>query len=139
MSQRHAAVDAVQIDPNREMDLLDAACPSRDVFVDLADKWVLLMLMSLRERGAQRYSELQRSVGGISRKMLAQTLRTMERDGLVSRTVHGEAAPPQVIYALTPLGAEIAEETKVLCSWSGRRAAQVHAARDAYDHRTEPA
>lgn len=125
------------LDPDREMDLLDAACPSRDVFVDLADKWALLMLMSLRERGTQRYSELQRSVGGISRKMLAQTLRTLERDGIVSRTVNPDATPPLVRYALTPLGAEVAEQTRVLCTWTHDRAAQVYAARAAYDRRTD--
>lgn len=82
------------IDPNRPMDILDAACPSRDVFVNLADKWALLMLASLRELGAQRYSGLQRSLGGISRKMLSQTLRTLERDGLVLRSVDPRRARP---------------------------------------------
>jgi DNA-binding HxlR family transcriptional regulator len=125
----------VVVDPDRAMDLLDAACPSRDVFVDLADKWALLMLMSLRERGTQRYSELQRSVGGISRKMLSQTLHTLERDGILSRTVQPDTTPPLVLYALTPLGVEIAEETRVLCAWTHNRAAQVHAARQAYDDR----
>ncbi|MEV7391467.1 MULTISPECIES: helix-turn-helix domain-containing protein [unclassified Streptomyces] len=124
------------IDPERPMDILDAACPSRDVFVDLADKWALLMLLSLRERGVQRFSELQRSIGGISRKMFSQTLRTLERDGLVSRTVDPNATPPLVHYGLTGLGTEIAEETRVLCTWTADRAAQVYAARAAYDQRT---
>nr|QIY76610.1 helix-turn-helix transcriptional regulator [Streptomyces sp. RLB1-33] len=118
------------------MDILDAACPSRDVFVDLADKWALLMLLSLRERGVQRFSELQRSIGGISRKMFSQTLRTLERDGLVVRTVDPNSTPPLVHYGLTDLGGEIAEETRVLCTWTHNRAAQVHAARAAYDQRT---
>ncbi|MFF3565251.1 winged helix-turn-helix transcriptional regulator [Streptomyces sp. NPDC002574] len=119
----------------RPMDLLDARCPSRDVFVDLADKWVLLMLVSLREGGDQRYSELQRSLGGISRKMLSQTLRTMERDGLVLRSVNPQASPPLVMYGLTELGREIAEETRALCAWTEKRAATVHEARAAYDLR----
>lgn len=118
------------------MDILDAACPSRDVFVDLADKWALLMLLSLRERGVQRFSELQRSIGGISRKMFSQTLRTLERDGLVARTVDPNATPPLVLYGLTDLGSEIAEETRVLCTWTHTRAAQVLEARTAYDRRT---
>ncbi|MGY4929149.1 winged helix-turn-helix transcriptional regulator [Streptomyces sp. 900105755] len=122
-------------DPARPMDILDAACPSRDVFVDLADKWALLMLASLREQGAQRYSGLQRSLGGISRKMLSQTLRTLERDGLVLRSVNPDASPPLVMYGLTDLGSEIAEETRALCSWTEKRAARVHAARVAYDQR----
>ncbi|MEU2622044.1 helix-turn-helix domain-containing protein [Streptomyces sp. NPDC007157] len=124
------------IDTYRPMDILDAACPSRDVFVDLADKWVLLMLVSLRERNVQRYSELQRSVGGISRKMLSQTLRTLERDGLLLRSVDANATPPLVQYSLTDLGKEIAEETRVLCDWTQNRAHQVRAARSAYDERT---
>lgn len=123
-------------DVDRPMDILDAACPSRDVFVDLADKWVLLMLVSLRERGAQRYSELQRSIGGISRKMLSQTLRTLERDGLLDRSVDPRATPPLVQYSLTELGSEIAEETRVLCYWTQNRANDVRAARTAYDERT---
>nr|QIZ02338.1 helix-turn-helix transcriptional regulator [Streptomyces sp. S1D4-11] len=117
------------------MDILDAACPSRDVFVDLADKWALLMLASLRKTGTQRYSELQRSMGGISRRMLTQTLRTLERDGLVLRSVNPEAFPPLVLYGLTDLGGEIAEETRALCSWTEKRAAHVHAARVTYDER----
>ena len=132
MSQQEQSVD---LDPSRPMDILDAACPSRDVFVDLADKWALLMLLSLRERGVQRFSELQRSIGGISRKMLSQTLRTLERDGLISRSVDGRATPPLVQYALTDLGGEIAEETRVLCTWTHTRAAKVHEARVAYDRR----
>ncbi|MEV6022196.1 helix-turn-helix domain-containing protein [Streptomyces sp. NPDC052036] len=126
----------VGLDPERPMDILDAACPSRDVFVDLADKWALLMLLSLRERGVQRFSELQRSIGGISRKMFSQTLRTLERDGLVARTVDPRATPPLVHYGLTDLGGEIAEETRVLCTWTHTRAARVYAARAAYDQRT---
>ena len=126
---------SVTIDSGRPMDILDAACPSRDVFVDLADKWALLMLASLRDRGAQRYSELQRSLGGISRKMLSQTLRTLERDGLVLRSVDPDVLPPLVLYGLTDLGSEIAEETRALCSWTEKRAARVHAARVAYDER----
>lgn len=91
------------------------------------------MLMSLRGRGTQRCSELQRSIGGISRKMLSQTLRALERDGIVSRSVDPGATPPLVLYGLTELGTELAEETRVLCSWTERRAEQVHAARVAYD------
>ncbi|MEU6320334.1 helix-turn-helix domain-containing protein [Streptomyces sp. NPDC047009] len=125
----------VSIDPNRPMDILDALCPSRDVFVDLADKWVLLMLVSLREHGVQRYSELQRSLGGISRKMLSQTLRTLERDGIVFRNVDPKATPPLVQYGLTDLGREIAEETRALCTWTEKRAVTVHEARATYDRR----
>jgi DNA-binding HxlR family transcriptional regulator len=67
--------------------------------------------------------------------MLSPTLRTLERDGLLSRTVHQNATPPLVIYGLTPLGAEIAEETRALCDWTQRRADDVYAARVAFDQR----
>ncbi|MEE1811147.1 winged helix-turn-helix transcriptional regulator [Streptomyces sp. BE133] len=120
--------------PNRP-NILDALCPSRDVFVDLADKWVLLMLVSLREGGAQRYSELRRSLGGISRKMLSQTLRMMERDGLVLRSVDPKSTPPPVLYSLTELGGELAEETRPLCAWTEKRTAVVQEARATYDRR----
>ncbi|MER7178364.1 helix-turn-helix domain-containing protein [Streptomyces hyaluromycini] len=115
--------------------ILDALCPSRDVFVDLADKWVLLMLVCLREGGAQRYSELHRSLGGISRKMLSQTLRTLERDGLVLRSVDPRSTPPLVLYSLTELGGELAEEARALCAWTEKRTTVVHEARAAYDRR----
>ncbi|MFI5635643.1 winged helix-turn-helix transcriptional regulator [Streptomyces sp. NPDC051664] len=134
MSQQEQSPTA--IDADRPMDILDAACPSRDVFVDLADKWALLMLLSLREQGVQRFSELQRSIGGISRKMLSQTLRTLERDGLIQRTVDPNATPPLVLYKLTDLGSEIAAEIRVLCSWTHKRASQIHTARLTYDQRT---
>lgn len=91
------------------MNILDALCPSRDVFVDLADKWVLLMLASLREFG--------------------------ERDGIVLRTVDVKMAPPLVLYELTELGREIAEETRALCTWTEKRTATVYEARAAYDRR----
>jgi DNA-binding HxlR family transcriptional regulator len=103
------------------------------VFVDLADKWVLLMLVSLRELGTQRYSELQRSLEGISRKMLSQTLRTLERDGIVLRSVDPKMAPPLVLYSLTELGSEIAEVTRALCAWTEKRAGTVQGARAGYD------
>ncbi|MET8560836.1 helix-turn-helix domain-containing protein [Streptomyces flaveolus] len=128
-----AAEDKGTVTAFATQDILEAACPSRDVFLDLADKWSLLMLLSLRLRGEQRFSELQRSVGGISRRMLSQTLRTLERDGLLSRVVHPETTPPRVIYSLTPLGTEVAEETGALCAWTTRRTHEVHAARTAYD------
>ncbi|GGN21356.1 winged helix-turn-helix transcriptional regulator [Streptomyces fuscichromogenes] len=93
------------------------------------------MLAGLREAGVQRYSELQRTLGGISRKLLSRTLRTLERDGLVLRTVDPRMTPPLVQYRLTELGSEIAEETRALCAWTEKRAATVHEARAAYDRR----
>ncbi len=112
--------------------VLVAVCPSRDVFVDLADKWSLLVLGSLYKLGDQRFSELQRSVGGVSRKMLTQALRTLERDGLVERTVHPET-PPRVVYGLRPMGRDLAEHARMLGDWSERHVAQVESARAEFD------
>ncbi|ADI12444.1 hypothetical protein SBI_09326 [Streptomyces bingchenggensis BCW-1] len=89
------------------------------------------MLVSLREG----YSELQRSLGAISRKMLSQTLRTMERDGLVLRSVDPRSSPPLVPYSLTEPGRELAEETRTLCPWTEKRTAMVQEAH-ATDART---
>src|SRR3981081_225542 len=83
-----------------------AACVSRAVLDHLASRWGSLVLRPLM-RGERRYSELRSGIGGISEKMLAQTLRELERDGLISRTSF-PVVPPHVVYALTPLGQECA-------------------------------
>ncbi len=113
-------------------DIFAAVCPSRDVFAELADKWSLLLLLSLHSCGEQRFSELQRAVGGVSRKMLTQSLRALERDGLVLRTVHPET-PPRVVYGLLPLGRTLAERISPLGDWVESYAGQVVAARERFD------
>ncbi|MFE6053427.1 winged helix-turn-helix transcriptional regulator [Kitasatospora sp. NPDC056446] len=115
-----------------EFDVFAQVCPSRGMFAELADKWSLLILMSLSTCGPQRFSELQRAVGGVSRKMLTQSLRNLERGGLVLRTVHPET-PPRVVYDLLPLGRELAELVAPLGRWTERRAAQMMAAREEFD------
>src|SRR5204863_8170563 len=82
--------------------VMDAQCPSRLVLDRIADKWTALIIQVLAH-GTKRYAALQRETGGISQKMLTQTLRRLERDGLVQRTVH-PVVPPKVAYALTRLG-----------------------------------
>src|SRR5262249_6490614 len=93
--------------------VLDAQCPSRLVLDRIADKWTALILQILA-RGTMRYAALQRELGGISHKMLTQTLRTLERDGLVRRTVH-PVVPPKVEYSLTRLGRTLIEPLHALC------------------------
>ncbi|MFF3070763.1 winged helix-turn-helix transcriptional regulator [Kitasatospora sp. NPDC057904] len=115
-----------------ELNVFAQLCPSREMFAELADKWSLLILMSLALCGPQRFSELQRGIGGVSRKMLTQSLRTLERDGLVRRTVHPET-PPRVVYDLLPLGRELAELVSPLGRWTERRAKQMLAAREVFD------
>ncbi|GJF32825.1 transcriptional regulator [Kitasatospora sp. NE20-6] len=116
----------------QEFDIFAAVCPSRDVFAELADKWSLLLVLSLHQRGEQRFSELQRSVGGVSRKMLTQSLRSLERDGLVLRTVHPQT-PPRVVYGLLPLGRTLAERIAPLGDWVESHACSVVEARERFD------
>ena len=110
-----------------------AACPTRTVLDSIADKWSTLVL-DLLGRGPQRFGALRRSIGGISQKMLTQTLRTLERDGLVRRTVYA-TTPPSVEYALTPLGQTLTEPLSALRAWSAQHIADVLSARDAFDAR----
>ncbi|MFJ9692943.1 winged helix-turn-helix transcriptional regulator [Kitasatospora sp. NPDC101183] len=119
-------------EPEIERDVFAQLCPSRAVFAELADKWSMLILMSLFACGPLRFSELQRGVGGVSRKMLTQTLRTLERDGLVRRTVFPET-PPRVVYDLLPLGRELAELLEPVGRWTELRTGRMLAAREEFD------
>lgn len=100
----------------------------------IADKWTLLVLESLEENGEQRFSALARTVPGISQKMLTQTLRAMERDGLVTRTVH-PVIPPRVDYALTALGESLGEAFCGVWLWAEANLGAVEAARTTFDTR----
>ena len=113
---------------------LDQSCPTRTVLDTIADRWTTLIIDLLAE-GPQRFGALRRRVGGISQKMLTQTLRTLERDGLVSRRVY-PTTPPSVEYALTPLGQTLTEPLGALRAWSVAHIDQVLAARAAFDGRT---
>ncbi|MFP1627412.1 winged helix-turn-helix transcriptional regulator [Streptomyces sp. 5K101] len=112
-------------DVNREM------CPSRLILEHVTSRWGVLVLAALLER-SYRFSELRRHVGGVSEKMLAQTLQTLERDGFVHRDAK-PVIPPRVDYSLTELGAEAARQVWDLARWTERRVADVQAARAAYD------
>jgi DNA-binding HxlR family transcriptional regulator len=96
--------------------VLSAQCPTRLVLDLIADKWTALVIYLLAG-GTRRYGELQRSIGGISQKMLTQTLRRLEEDGLVTRTVYAEI-PPRTEYSLTVLGATLKEPLGALCRWA---------------------
>lgn len=106
---------------------MDAQCPSRLVLDRIADKWTALIIQILA-RGTIRYATLQREIGGISQKMLTQTLRSLERDGLVQRTVH-PVVPPKVEYSLTRLGRTLIEPLHALCHWSEKHLAELQANR----------
>jgi len=96
-------------------DIFSEHCPSREVLRHVTGRWGVLLLVALMD-GTQRFGELRRRVGGISEKMLAQTLVWLEQDGFVQRIVRA-AAPPRVEYRLTPLGEEIGRRAKALADW----------------------
>src|ERR1700738_3878571 len=107
--------------------VMDAQCPSRLVLDPIADKWPALIIQ-IFAKGTIRYAALQREIGGISQKMLTQTLRSLERDGLVQRTVH-PVVPPKVEYSLTRLGRTLIEPLHGLCRWSEKHLPELQANR----------
>ncbi|MEU8758152.1 helix-turn-helix domain-containing protein [Streptomyces sp. NPDC048659] len=115
----------------RAYDAYLAACPARQLLDRIADKWVTLLLNALAD-GPRRYAELGRKVAGVSEKMLTQTLRGLERDGLVTRTVT-PAVPVRVEYALTPLGVSLLPVVRAVKDWADGHIEEVAAAREVYD------
>ena len=113
--------------PSANGSVLDPHCPSRIVLDRIADKWTALIIQILAH-GTRRYVELQREIGGISQKMLTQTLRSLERDGLVHRTIY-PVVPPKVEYSLTRLGRTLIEPLQGLCRWSEKHLAELQANR----------
>jgi DNA-binding HxlR family transcriptional regulator len=109
----------------------NADCPTRLILNRIADKWTVLVMILL-ESETKRFSNLQREIGGISQKMLTQTLRGLERDGLVSRKVHA-TVPPKVEYSLTPLGHTLKEMLYAIKTWSETNIDEVLAAQKSYD------
>jgi DNA-binding HxlR family transcriptional regulator len=120
-------------EPPHRYDAFLAACPARQLHDRISDKWVSLIMNALAG-GERRYSDLSRTIVGVSQKMLTQTLRNLERDGLVSRTVIPQR-PVRVSYALTPLGTSLLPVVGEIKKWAESHIEEVHAARDAYDRR----
>jgi DNA-binding HxlR family transcriptional regulator len=106
-------------------------CPIRDVLDRMGDRWSMLVLLMLQEGGTLRFSALKSRIEDISQRMLAQTLRRLEQDGLVSRTVY-PTSPPRVDYALTPLGASFMTPMASLVAWADAHHEEVRAARQSY-------
>lgn len=107
----------------------------------VGDKWTVLIVKALVEQPdgpGRRFNELKREVGGISQQMLTRTLRTLERDGMVARTVH-PTVPPSVEYALTELGRSLAVPVMALADWTFAHLPQIHANRAAYEGAIEEA
>jgi DNA-binding HxlR family transcriptional regulator len=110
--------------------MMSAACPTRQVLDRIADKWTLLVVSAL-EDGTLRFSELRRRVEGITQKMLTQTLRGLERDGLVDREVIA-TVPVTVRYTLTPLGHSLARTVDLIRTWAYTNMDAIEAARETY-------
>ncbi|MFE4518286.1 winged helix-turn-helix transcriptional regulator [Kitasatospora sp. NPDC056783] len=108
-------------------------CEVRQILDRVADKWSLLVI-ALLDRQSLRFTELRRAIDGVSQRMLTVTLRQLERDGLVERTVH-PVVPPRVDYALTPLGRTLHATIRSLVTWTEAHQREIAAAREAYDAR----
>ena len=113
--QRHLEVKPTLLNRMRRGELLVEACPSREVLKHITSRWGVLVLLVLETR-VHRFSELRRAIGGVSERMLAQTLQWLESDGLVDRIAF-DVVPPHVEYRLTPLGREAAEKVRELADW----------------------
>ncbi len=107
-------------------------CPTRQILDRIADKWTTLLIGMLAQHQTLRFNELKRMIGGISQKMLTQTLRDMERDGLVKRTMYPEI-PPRVEYELTPLGKTLCGPIAALTQWAHDHIDEVKKAQAQFD------
>jgi DNA-binding HxlR family transcriptional regulator len=116
--------------------LASASCRVRTVLDRIGDKWAIYVVDRLGA-GPRRFSELLRGIDGITARMLTVTLRGLERDGLLTRTVHA-AVPPRVDYALTPLGQTLREAIGQLVGWADEHLCEIEAARVDYDVRSCP-
>ena len=110
-----------------EPNVLSQNCESRQALDRIADKWTCLIVYSLLD-GPRRHGELKRMIEGISQKMLTQTLRSMETDGLIKRRVI-DVIPPHVEYSLTPLGQSLSEPLVAICRWAMDHLAEMQQAR----------
>ena len=115
-------------------DAYNERCPTRMVLDRIADKWTVLIVGALEEK-TKRFGELRREVGGVSQKMLTQTLRGLERDGVVVRTVYA-SVPPKVEYSLTSLGRTLVRILEEIREWSEHNIEDVLKARDDFDRRS---
>ncbi|MGC0338806.1 winged helix-turn-helix transcriptional regulator [Streptomyces sp. SLBN-8D4] len=118
-----------------EYDAFIKGCPTNQLLDRLSDKWVSLVVSAL-STGPMRYSDLSRKIAGVSPKMLTQTLRTLERDGILTRTVT-PSVPVRVDYALTPLGSSLAGLLTAVKSWAETHIEEVHESRERYDASTD--
>ena len=114
--------------------VLDPECDSRKVLDRIADKWTALIIHVLSS-GTKRHGELRRQISEVSQKMLTQTLRSLEDDGLVNRKVY-PVVPPMVEYSLTPLGRSLIEPLEAICRWAEEHLPELEAARERAKRKT---
>lgn len=112
----------------REGNLFAERCPSREVLKHVTSRWDVLILVALRD-GTHRFSDLRRKMGGVSEKMLAQSLQALEQDGFLNRVSY-PVVPPHVEYSLTPLGEQVSDKVAALADWIELNLPQVLAQRD---------
>lgn len=108
----------------------------REILSRVGEKWTIQVVVALRP-GRRRFNEIARQVSGISQQMLTRTLKTLERDGMVERTVH-TSTPPRVEYSLTPLGQSLAENVRRLAEWAATQREIIEGNRLQYDTRGRP-
>jgi DNA-binding HxlR family transcriptional regulator len=127
METTHPAASAVL-----RWNMLKQRCPTRQVLDRVADRWTMLVITSLSAEQPLRFSELRRRIEGVSQKMLTQTLRGLERDGLITRSVF-PTVPVTVEYALTDLGASLADAVAGIRAWAYTNMDAIEHARSTYD------
>jgi DNA-binding HxlR family transcriptional regulator len=130
------ASEPVPIESPERYDEIDPRVEAlvNDVIAQVADKWTMILIEVLNDHGEQRFTQISRRVPGISQKMLTQTLRQMERNGLVVRTVHA-VVPPRVDYRLSPLGLSLGEAFCGVWTWAESNIDTVETARAGFDAR----
>ena len=112
----------------RDGNLFAEQCPSREVLKHVTSRWGVLILVALRD-GTHRFSDLRRKMGGVSEKMLAQSLQALEQDGFINRVSY-PVVPPHVEYSLTPLGEQVSDKVAALADWIELNLPQVWAQRE---------
>ena len=111
----------------RDSNLFAGQCPSREVLKHVTSRWGVLILVALGD-GTHRFSDLRRKMGGVSEKMLAQSLQALEQDGFINRVSY-PVVPPHVEYSLTPLGEQVSDKVAALADWIEMNLPQVLAQR----------
>lgn len=121
-----------EVSPTTSCNASESRCvAAREILDRIGDKWSLYVVCSLRD-GSLRFSELKRAVDGISQRMLTLTLRSLERDGLVTRTVF-DGTPARVDYALTAMGSDLLEPVRALVDWAEHHRPEIQRSRDKFD------